>query len=141
MRIVGPSGPRAATSSPAARRTGSGTFTLPQEETQAPAAGSAVRGFSGIDALIALQGIDSPEERRRRGVRRGRSALDVLDELKIALLSGSFDPAAVGRLRAAAAELKDLSGDPGLDAVLAQIELRVEVELAKIARPGAGVVA
>ena len=35
------------------------------------------------------------------------------------------------RLRAAAANLKSSSGDPGLDAVLSEIELRVEVELAK----------
>ena len=31
----------------------------------------------------------------------------------------------------AAANLKSSSGDPGLDAVLSEIELRVEVELAK----------
>ena len=35
------------------------------------------------------------------------------------------------RLRAAASELKTNSGDEGLDSVLAEIELRVEVELAK----------
>ena len=34
-------------------------------------------------------------------------------------------------LRDAAAALKSSSGDPGLDAVLSEIELRVEVELAK----------
>ena len=55
----------------------------------------------------------------------------MLDDLKIGLLSGSFDGATVARLRAAAAELKASSGDPGLDAVLSEIELRVEVELAK----------
>ena len=36
-----------------------------------------------------------------------------------------------GTLRDAAANLKSSSGDPGLDAVLSEIELRVEVELAK----------
>lgn len=135
MRIVGPSGPRAATSTSATRRTGSGKFTLPQEEAQAPTAGSAARGLAGIDALIALQGIESPEERRRRGVRQGRTALDVLDDLKIAVLSGSFDQAAVSRLRAAATALKEATGDPGLDEVLAQIDLRVQVELAKMEGP------
>lgn len=135
MRIVGPSGPTAATSSPAARRTGSGTFTLPQETTTAPAAGSAVRGLAGIDALIALQGVESPEERRRRAIGRGRSALDALDALKIAFLSGTFDQADVGRLKAAAAGLKDATGDPRLDNLLAEIDLRVAVELAKMDGP------
>jgi hypothetical protein len=37
----------------------------------------------------------------------------------------------VSRLRDAASLLKSPSGDPELDAVLSQIELRVEVELAK----------
>ena len=64
-------------------------------------------------------------------MQRGKGALDVLDELKIGLLSGNFGVSTVGRLRAAAASLKSSSGDPGLDAVLSEIELRVEVELAK----------
>jgi hypothetical protein len=67
-------------------------------------------------------------------VQRGRGALDALDDLKIGLLSGSLDSATVMRLRDAAANLKETSGDPGLDAVLSEIELRVEVELAKAAR-------
>ena len=86
---------------------------------------------ANLDALLAMQGIEDPTERRKRSVRRGRGALDVLDDLKIGLLSGSFDASTVARLRAAAAELKSSSGDPGLDAVLSEIELRVEVELAK----------
>jgi hypothetical protein len=78
-----------------------------------------------------MQGIEDPVERRKRSVARGRGALDVLDHLKIGLLSGNFDASTVSRLRDAAANLKSTSGDPGLDAVLSEIELRVEVELAK----------
>ena len=74
---------------------------------------------------------EDPAERRKRSVQRGRGALDVLDDLKIGLLSGNFDASTVHRLRDAAADLKSSSGDSGLDAVLSEIELRVEVELAK----------
>jgi hypothetical protein len=81
---------------------------------------------------MALQGVEEPGERRRRAVARGRTALDALDALKIGLLSGEFDAATVARLKAAVAGLKDGSGDPLLDGVLAEIELRVEVELAKM---------
>jgi len=35
------------------------------------------------------------------------------------------------RLKSVAGDLKDSSGDDGLDAVLAEIDLRVAVELAK----------
>jgi len=97
-----------------------------------PAGSAGVRGVGGIDALIALQGVESAEERRKRAVKRGRTALDALDELKLGLLSGRLDQATLLKLKGAAAGLKDDSGDPELDRVLAEIELRVEVELAKI---------
>ena len=134
MRITGPSGPAATSNKSSVKRTATGTFSLPQEaETPtALAGGSGVSALAGIDALIALQGIESPPDRRRRAAGRGRQALDVLDEIKLALLAGSLDPAAVDRLRMVAQSLKDSSGDPGLDHVLAEIELRVEVELAKM---------
>jgi len=88
-------------------------------------------GVASIDALLALQGVEDATERRKRAVKRGNEALDVLDELKLGLLSGSLTPATVQRLRVVAAGLKTDSGDSGLDQVLAEIELRVEVELAK----------
>ncbi len=97
-------------------------------ETRAAAAPKAT---ANIDALLAMQGIEDPVERRKRSVAKGKGALDVLDELKIGLLAGNFNASTVARLRDAAANLKASSGDPGLDAVLSEIELRVEVELAK----------
>jgi Class II flagellar assembly regulator len=136
MRIVGPNGTGAATSSPNARRASSGTFSLTEQEApQAPAATSAPRAIGGIDALIALQGVEDITERRRRVVRRGRTALDALDELKLGLLAGTLDANTLNKLKSAAAGLKDSSGDPALDSVMAEIELRVEVELAKMESP------
>ena len=78
-----------------------------------------------------MQGVEDPAERRKRSVQRGKGALDVLDDLKIGLLAGNLDTSMMSRLRSAAANLKSSSGDAGLDSVLSEIELRVEVELAK----------
>src|SRR4029077_17779417 len=111
----------------------SSSFSLP-DAAAAPEtrAATAPKASAGIDALLAMQGIEEdPVERRKRAVQRGKTALDVLDDLKIGLLSGNFDASTVSRLRDAAANLKSSSGDPGLDSVLSEIELRVEVELAK----------
>ena len=133
MRIYGPNGTTQAMQPAAARRTGGSEFSLPDltAATENRAA-AAPKPTATIDALLALQGVEEdPVERRKRSVQRGRSALDVLDDLKIGLLSGNFDSSTVTRLRAAAADLKSSSGDVGLDAVLSEIELRVEVELAK----------
>jgi hypothetical protein len=135
MRIVGPTKTGAAGPTATTRRTSSGTFSLPEDEAaQAPAQVSTPRAIGGIDALIALQGIEDPVERRRRVVRRGRTALDALDELKLGLLGGTLDTATLNKLKSAASGLRDLSGDPGLDDVMAEIEVRVEVELAKMER-------
>ena len=133
MRITGPNGTTLGSQSGSVRRTSSGGFSLPDAaSTTDTRATLAPKAAAGIDALLALQGIEEdPVERRKRSVQRGKRALDVLDDLKISLLAGKFDPAAVGRLREAASNLRSSSGDPGLDTVLAEIELRVEVEIAK----------
>ena len=115
------------------RRTSTGSFTLSETDEprqQTPAV--SIRTIGGIETLIALQGIEEPGERRRRAVKSGRNALDVLEQLKLAVLAGDVEPSALQRLKAAAAALKESSGDPALDAVLGEITLRVEVEIAKL---------
>jgi hypothetical protein len=133
MRIYGPNGTNLAAPAAGVRRTGSAGFALPDAASTPETRGAiAPKAAANIDALLAMQGIEEdPVERRKRSVQRGKGALDVLDDLKIGLLSGNFGVSTVSRLRDAAANLKSPSGDPGLDAVLSEIELRVEVELAK----------
>jgi hypothetical protein len=55
----------------------------------------------------------------------------MLDSLKIAVLDGTLDQSTLARLKVAAEGLTEESGDPGLDSVLSEIDLRVAVELAK----------
>jgi hypothetical protein len=132
MRIYGPSGTSQTPPKAGARRSTSSGFSI--EDTSVPVetrAASAPRAAGGIEALLAMQGFEDPTERRKRSVQKGRKALDVLDDLKIGLLTGALDSSMVGRLQMAAADLKSMSGDPHLDQVLSEIELRVEVELAK----------
>ncbi len=132
MRVTGPNGTALASTPAATKRTGGGTFSLAETSTpQAQNPVVALRTLGGIDALIALQGIEDPTERRRRAVKHGRRALDALDELKLGLLAGSLDQGTLLRLKAVAGDLKDGSGDERLDQVLSEIDLRVAVELAK----------
>jgi hypothetical protein len=132
MRIYGPNGTSLGSPASNIRRASSTGFSLPEATTSPESrAALAPKAAANIDALLAMQGIEDPVERRKRSVQRGKGALDVLDDLKIGLLAGNFDASTVTRLRDAAANLKSTSGDPGLDAVLSEIELRVEVELAK----------
>jgi len=94
MRITGSNGVAAslpASTAAAARRTTAGSFAVAENETLLAAGGAtALRTVGGIDALIALQGVEDPAERRRQAARRGRFALDALDELKLGLLGGGL---------------------------------------------------
>ena len=136
MRIYGSNGTAAVATTPQARRGSAGGFSVSADDaTPAAASSSSLRTVGGIDALIALQGVEDPTERRRHAVKRGRLALDALDELKVGLLGGELTPATLQKLKAVAAHLKNGSGDPALDGLLAEIELRVEVEIAKMATP------
>ena len=139
MRIQGTAVALAPASPTPQKRAASGAFSLDGGGgARTTAATSGTRSIGGIDALLALQGVEEPAERRRKAVKRGRTALDALDALKLGLLSGTFDTGALVRLKSVTAALAEPSGDPALDAVLAEIELRAQVELAKIGMPQAG---
>ncbi len=132
MRIYGPNGAALANAPVSTRRTAGGTFTVSEEEApRNTGAASSLRSISTLDALMALQGVDDPTERKKRAVAKGRNALDMLDTLKVGLLDGSVDGSTLARLKVAADGLTEGSGDSGLDTVLGEIDLRVAVELAK----------
>jgi hypothetical protein len=117
---------------PSAKRAASGSFSLNEGESpRGPSGVSNLRTVAGVDALLALQGVEDATERKKRAVSKGRNALDLLDRLKVSLLDGSLEPATLARLKVAAEGLTDGSGDPRLDSILSDIDLRVAVELAK----------
>jgi len=96
------------------------------------AAGAGVAGVGSLEALMALQEMGTPLERRRRAAARGGRLLDALDSLRIGLLEGELPQAAVESLAREARMQRTLTDDPRLDAVLAEIETRAAVELAKL---------
>jgi hypothetical protein len=90
-------------------------------------------GIQGIDALLALQEVDSLSDRRKRAARYGHSLLDTLETLRADLLAGQVSEDRLETL-ALTMSKRQTSGDPQVDAVLDEIELRVKVELAKLGR-------
>ena len=136
MKVTGTGGVGQAGSAKAARAAGGEGFRLPASggasETTQAAATAAAKPVMGVDALIALQDIGGPLERRRRSVRRAGRILDVLDGLKLALLSGELSTHDLARLQRAIREQREATDDPRLEAVLDEIETRAQVELAKL---------
>ena len=99
-----------------------------------PAAASAASApgmVGGLEALLALQDIGGPLERRRRAIARGGRLLDDLDQVKLALLDGGDPGSALQSLSRACREDRARGDDAGLDGVLDEIDLRAAVELAK----------
>ena len=132
MRINATNGTAFSNAPASARRSSGGTFTVSEQETpSSPSGAAALRSVSSLDSLMALQGIESPAERKKRAVAKGRKALDVLDALKLGMLDDSLDGSTMARLKVAAEGLTEETGDPGLDEVMSEIHLRVSVELAK----------
>lgn len=100
----------------------------------APAARAAGAGAAApsqdIGSLLALQAVAEPASGKRRQLRRGRALLDTLDELKADLLLGQVSESKLDLLMALIGEARERS-EPGLDALLDDIDLRARVELAK----------
>ena len=110
-----------------------------EEAPRAATAGTSQTGMlTGLDALLTLQGQDGAEaqkERRRRSVQRGHDLLDGLDRLKAALIGGRVATRDLQAIAGRLAERMAESGDPRLDGLVAEIELRAAVELAKLEAP------
>ncbi|MDB5445290.1 MAG: flagellar assembly protein FliX [Phenylobacterium sp.] len=136
MKITGPNGTGSAGGPRAGRAAGGGVFRLPDMgETASAASTSGVArtgGVMGMDALLALQDVGGPLERKRRAVSRAGRILDVLDEIKMALLDGELSLGQLDRLRRAVRDERALTEDPKLEGLLDDIELRAAVEIAKL---------
>ena len=89
--------------------------------------------LTALDAILALQSVGDATSGKRRAVKRGTTLLDLLEGIKADLLVGGIS---MERLDALVEELSTYRDrtEPGLDAILDDIELRVRVELAKQGR-------
>jgi hypothetical protein len=104
----------------------------------APAMGEvpAVAVPVGLAVLLGAQEVDADgrEGQRRAGARRGSALLDRLEGLRTDIVAGEIAPWRLEALVRDLREQREQSADEGMDALLAEIELRAEVEIAKLAR-------
>lgn len=105
-------------------------------ESESAAATNSPQALSAVDGLFVLQEISEELTDRRRAAARGNALLDRLEDLRVALLTGTLPRARLEALRQMAKERGPLVNDPKLAEILSDIELRVAVELAKLETPG-----
>jgi hypothetical protein len=137
MKVSGTGGP-SASSGPRGLRPQSAAGGFAPISTSAAPEPAGISGATGVshvsslEALIALQEVGGPLERRRRSVRRAGTILDALDALKLDLMDGRLSKSAVEALTRAVRQQRDLTDEPGLEGLLDEIETRAAVEIAKL---------
>ena len=135
MRINATERTRITSRSNAKGKTAGGTF-VPQSSTtsQSAAAAATVRTSPvvSIDTLIALQENEDFRQARKKATVRADELLDVLSDLRLGLLEGAIPLRSLHRLSAALERTRANTGDSHLESILNEIEVRAEVEKAKL---------
>ncbi|HUZ13820.1 MAG TPA: flagellar assembly protein FliX [Caulobacteraceae bacterium] len=139
MKVSGSAGPGRVVGAMAARPAASAPGFAPaaaaapaSEATSVAAAGAAAQ-VNSLDALMALQEVGGPLQRRRRAVARAGNILTALEGLKLELLDGRLSRGGMEALTRAVRDQRALTDDPKLEGLLDEIETRAAVELAKLA--------
>ena len=148
MKVEGPKGPSSvqakktkkteSASGGAAFATELGRVSSEGEDAQA-APVDQTGGIAGVEGVFAAQAVDpdsrgaTPEERRRRA-KRGAEILDRLEEVRRGLLMGAVPKDRLADLARLVREKREQGADPVISRLLDEIELRAEVELAKLSR-------
>lgn len=136
MKIVDPSSIRGPAAPRRADRSGarSGEFARHMEDTSATGASSSASGLSaaaGVAGILSLQEVDDRGASRRRAVLRADTLLDKLDELRHGLLMGTLTRSQLAELERLVSVRRGDVDDPQLNELLDDIDLRVQVEIAK----------
>jgi hypothetical protein len=148
MKVEGPKGPSSVAPKrvrKAERGAGGGEFAAELDRVTGEAATGAASPADGASAVahvggvLAAQTVDpdgqrsTPEERKHRA-QRGAEILDRLEEIRRGLLAGAIPKDRLAELARLVREKREKGADPVISRLLDEIELRAEVELAKLGR-------
>lgn len=139
MKIEGPNRSSAASNTKGKGKvsSGDGSFgdliTGGAQETRSAAA---THSIASIDALLAAQSVEDPTARaaRKRMQARADSILTELENMRIALLTGTLTVGHVIDIADVVASHREKIMDPRLHAILDEIDLRAQIEIAKLCK-------
>jgi hypothetical protein len=96
---------------------------------------TATASMSGVSGVLALQEVDATDDataRASRGKMRAEEMLDKLEEIQHGLLSGTLSSQKLVELAKVVQSRRAQVDDPDLAEILDEIDLRAQVELAKL---------
>lgn len=137
MKVEGPSSSRNTDQTKKKDKvsSGDGSFGRMVTGDSAPTqGGAAAQSISRIDVMLAAQAAEDPAERAARTRMKARAGhlLDELDRIKAGLLSGRLTVGHVIDIADVVASHREKILDPRLSAILDEIDLRAQIELAKM---------
>jgi hypothetical protein len=88
--------------------------------------------LAAVDTILMLQNVDDSTSGPSKGAAHAEQLLDLLDSVRDGLLSGGIPRVTLNRLASAVSRRHEKFSDPKLQGVLDEIELRAQVELAKL---------
>lgn len=115
-----------------ARSGASFSDTLKQVESTSAASGAT--SVTAVSAVMSIQEVDADGTGQAQALKRGEEMLDRLDELRLGLIEGRLAPDRIEALLKLVQERRETVQDPRLKEILDDIDLRAQVELAKLGR-------
>ena len=104
---------------------------LDESSETSPSGG--VLGADPISGILGVQEVDDALSHASKGKRRAKDILDKLDEMRLDLLAGTLSKDKLLQLTQLVTARRSQITDPKLSALLDEIDLRAQVELAKYA--------
>lgn len=139
MKIEGPSKTQKTSKSKGTSKSGkaNGTFgSMLTEGTKETSGAGKTQSIAAVDALLAVQAADDKTENAAKGRMKERAAdlLAKLDEIRLGLLTGDMNVGHIISIADVVASHREKISDPKLSGVLDEIDLRAQIEIAKMRR-------
>ncbi len=105
-------------------------------ETQQSSNAGAVQGVTSVGGVIAVQEVEDSTQGRSRGllIGYGDELLDRLEEIRLEVLLGAVSKERLADLAHQMRRKRQQVDDPRLNEIIDEIELRTEIEIAKLTR-------
>ncbi len=136
MKVEGPSGSQKTSKSKKSNKTSGADSSFGSMVTSGAKESSGVgatQSIAKVDALLAVQGVGNATDgaSKRKMKKRGHNILRQLDHIRLAILTGNMTMGEVLDIADVVASNRENIDDPELTAVLDEIDMRAQIEIAK----------